>query len=424
MKNYYQIFGLPTSASDDEIKKIYRKLALKFHPDKNNNDEYFEERFKELQEGYEILSDPAKRKKYDLGLNIIQPNAVYEAPPPKKPSSQSQASGKQQTTTKTEDGGSPATIAEAVENLYRTIKYLEDRKVNRKLLVEALDILIGEKIANLLIKHADYQSNQRIVEGALGMLRFLNREELKKFVPLLVKIAGTNNDLCAAIYKKQKQVEYEILNDKIQRGLIWVAILGVIGIVIYAVYFSDDEANRPTTWTPPKEDPIVDFEPLEKVSRFSGNQLHTGDSPYNDYFGKPLVQKKFLNSLKVMNRQDLDAIVCLTNSLTGRTIRNEYLKAGDSFTMQNVPNGTYYLKTFGGKNWNPDSLLFDGKLRGWFDTDAYFMTSDEPSDMIRMDQYDDGDKINYSTYTITLYPVTGGNMESRKINPEDFFKRH
>ena len=56
LKNYYQILGIGQSATIDEIKIAYRKLAVKFHPDKNQNDKYFEERFKEIQEAYEILS--------------------------------------------------------------------------------------------------------------------------------------------------------------------------------------------------------------------------------------------------------------------------------------------------------------------------------------------------------------------------------
>ena len=53
-------------ASSDEIKKAYRKLSIKFHPDKNDGDSFFEERFKEIQEAYEILSNAARRTAYDL----------------------------------------------------------------------------------------------------------------------------------------------------------------------------------------------------------------------------------------------------------------------------------------------------------------------------------------------------------------------
>jgi curved DNA-binding protein len=65
-KDYYKTLGVNRNATQEEIKKAYRKLAVKFHPDKNKGDKSAEERFKEINEANEVLSDPEKRKKYDL----------------------------------------------------------------------------------------------------------------------------------------------------------------------------------------------------------------------------------------------------------------------------------------------------------------------------------------------------------------------
>jgi len=72
-KDYYKILGVEKTATQDEIKKAYRKLAMKHHPDRNPNNKSAEEKFKEITEANEVLSDPDKRKKYDaLGANWKQ----------------------------------------------------------------------------------------------------------------------------------------------------------------------------------------------------------------------------------------------------------------------------------------------------------------------------------------------------------------
>ena len=74
-RDYYEVLGIGKNATDAEIKSAYRKLAKKYHPDLNPGDKDAEEKFKEVNEANDVLSDPNKRKRYDqFGFAGVDPN--------------------------------------------------------------------------------------------------------------------------------------------------------------------------------------------------------------------------------------------------------------------------------------------------------------------------------------------------------------
>lgn len=74
-RDYYEVLGVQKGESDDEIKKAFKKMARKYHPDLHPNDKECEEKFKELNKAYEVLSDSEKRQRYDqFGHAGVDPN--------------------------------------------------------------------------------------------------------------------------------------------------------------------------------------------------------------------------------------------------------------------------------------------------------------------------------------------------------------
>ncbi|HNV00362.1 MAG TPA: DnaJ domain-containing protein, partial [Verrucomicrobiota bacterium] len=79
-RDYYEVLGVERAVTEEDLKKAYRKLALKYHPDRNPGDKVAEERFKELGEAYDVLSDPQKRAAYDqYGHAAFDPRQRAEA---------------------------------------------------------------------------------------------------------------------------------------------------------------------------------------------------------------------------------------------------------------------------------------------------------------------------------------------------------
>ena len=400
MKDYYSILGLKETASDKEIKESYDNLSLIFHPYINLGDRLFKDKFHEIREAYEILSDPIKRKDYELIFGIRS---------------------KEQTSNYVDD----KQLGDAIEALYQKIKWKEKNELKIKELKDWLDKALSDKRISQVRLQGDMEQKIKIIESVIGLYKFLDNDSISKYSGQLIELAKPDKKLIDLIGKVTTEEQREKSIDSIGNAFKIVFGLMIIALIGYAFFF-DDNSTSSKGYEPVR---VIDKEPelvqmpnqviLPKITRFKSNQLKTGDSPYNDYFGIGVYDKAYQNRLEVKNGQTLDAIICLTDINTNSTIRNEYIRAGESFILTSIPDGTYYLRTFYGKDWNPDTLVFDNKLKGYFDNDSGFTASDKPKDRIVMSQTEK----EFTIYSVTLYPVKGGNMETRPITPDEFFKK-
>ena len=310
-----------------------------------------------------------------------------------------------------------------------TQRFLDDCKDR---LLEIKDIIgsqneyyldVSSAVANYALNMCiEYANQTHEYDKVLSVLKIIGTLDM---VPELMERYNKNKKILES-NNAQKLIEKLFENNTVQnikskpesttsRNIYWIVIILVfVGIIVFFGTVEDNSATKKRTGT----GRVAKMDsPAPVLTHYKGNSLKNGSSPYNSLFGKGVYNKSHNNWILFKNGQGADAIVCLVNCYSGRTIRNEYIRAGTTFKMTNIPNGTYYIKAFFGKDWNPNKTILNGKGRGAFDTDNSFMKCDNQDDLIQLE--DNG--YRYSTGTMTLYTVASGNVRQKPINQYDFF---
>lgn len=167
LKNYYKILGVTASASQAEIKKAYRLLAIQYHPDKNSGSKESEEQFKKIAEAYIILGDAAKRDAYDCAKGYQQKNNYRNA-----------GSGK----------AVPATFLILAKRIKEKVLNAGGH-INNKALFKVIDDLLTDDTINLLIEARDIATNSLILDELVVSCIFLNNAQKSAIYPKLLKLA-------------------------------------------------------------------------------------------------------------------------------------------------------------------------------------------------------------------------------------------
>lgn len=190
MNNYYSILGLEKSASITQVKKAYRSLAHKYHPDKHKGDNYFESIFKEINEAYEVLSNPKLKNDYDNRHNDF-------------------ISQKRKGTERSENNKSEVNrIYDQIQDIAKLFLIHGKDGIDSYKAFKALNSLFTEEIIVFLLDFGNPKSNKVIIRDVLGCFKYLPFPYSEYLSIKLSKLAGSDNELIKEIYNTIKVEKY------------------------------------------------------------------------------------------------------------------------------------------------------------------------------------------------------------------------
>jgi hypothetical protein len=362
MKDYYKVLEISPTATADEIKKAYRRLALIYHPDKNNGNKIKETKFKEIAEAYEILSDPEERKNYDYNYNTDR-QTTYR-------NQNEKSEAKKEPIT-------PFTFLNFFQTLRKKVSAIDKSRIDQKALYDTIVNLLTEKNINFLLALDDVKTNQQIIDEVLICCKHLEFPYVESISTRLARLAGTDNKTIQLIFTFTKQRKYWSYWDR-YKGI--AAIVAVILVVIILANSGDDKSSSKPYNTPSNGDlnnTFVDKEtkqeltPEQKFQQEKDSLVAEGwrEEDINNgqlpacYNFKPR-KGKVDNYLEVVVGSGTDVSIKVMNNETEKCIRYVFINSGSTYTIRNIPEGQYYLKIAYGKNWL--SKVINGQCIGRF----------------------------------------------------------
>jgi molecular chaperone DnaJ len=213
-KDYYKILGVHPNASAAEIKKSYRQLALKYHPDKTFGDKLSEAHFKEIQEAYRVLSNDKRRTDYNRQANDSFSYSTYkkkQAPP-----------------------ATAASILLQVIEFRKKVMVLDPHRMNKLALFQQVQHFLSHQHISIIQQSQEPKINKKIVEEILLCSRFLPYIQVEKICFQLAAIAGTDNTLHQRIYNFSKQARLEYYWNRYKLLAVMIATI-ILCIAIFKI---------------------------------------------------------------------------------------------------------------------------------------------------------------------------------------------
>jgi len=435
-KDLYKVLNVSLTASQIEIKKSYRKLALKYHPDITFGDKIAEEKFKEIQNAYEILSNEEQKKSYDIKYKSffnIGNNSTEQ---------KSNESKKQNNNGDNNYVITPSIILTKFKNFEKSLYPHQKNSILQSALLENLKSLLNENYIQILRMYDDLEINRQIISSALTCCKKLNYQYQQTIINLLVKVGGTDNLILKDIFEFSRKQKYNnYATNAYTYGSKNYKTIIVCGLILFAIVSSifskqdnnNEQINRPSSGDLYKDStkstnivPVKDSVNQQNLSGWDTTDYSTGNSP-GCYNFTPKYSLSMDNKLEVSVGQNTDAVIKLINIKTEKCIRYAYIRSGDTYDVKHIPQGRYYLKIAYGKDWR--QKIENGVCIGKFILNSLYKKGDDILDFNKIykeDQIVDGRR--YRNYSIPSYSLrldviatdTAAHFQTNDISEDEF----
>ena len=208
MKDYYKILGVTPSASQQEIRKAYRALAFKYHPDKNPESSLAEAHFKEIQEAYATLSDNYKRDKYDdeRWLNGMGNNTRYG------------------------EAVTPAWLVSVARQLNASLAVMDTHRMSQRALYAYILLILSDAHLGVLQQSADEQANKTIIDEVLVATEKLQIQYLDEIMQRLAILAAEDK---ATIHDIQNTIKERTIRARQEKLFPYIVMLITLALCIF-----------------------------------------------------------------------------------------------------------------------------------------------------------------------------------------------
>lgn len=210
LKDHYKTLELHPSASADEVRKAYRALARKYHPDVNTDNPYAIDHFREVKEAYEVLREPTLRRRYDeerwlSGMGNRAKDAIKVT---------------------------PQWILAESQKLSKHMATVDTYRMSHRSLYDYVALLLNDSHMTVLRRDGDEVINAMIVEALLYATKGLEYQYVEPITALLLEVAKGNDSLCATLHRKlaERKRREQLLR---LRPLFIIAVVLVLCVIMY-----------------------------------------------------------------------------------------------------------------------------------------------------------------------------------------------